>query len=183
MSALKVGVDLDGVCYPFHPSLRRYLEEHVKHPSDYPDATHWDFFLDWGLSVEDFLKHCNGGVDAGIVFSHGDPFPGVHEALHRIKDAGHAIHVVTDRSFGQPGASAAATLAWLKRHDLPYKCVTFSSDKTVANVDVFIDDKIENYLAVRDAGIDAYLLTRPWNEKLEGAKRVDSLLHFAELIA
>lgn len=182
---MRVGIDLDGVCYDFSASLRAYLDASGGLPDgcSYADPRRWEFYEDWGFSLVQFKQLCNDGVDAGFVFSYGDPFPRVAEAFAWIKAAGHSIHIVTDRSFGQPGASAAATIQWLARHELPFDSITFSSDKTVAGVDVMVDDKPENYAALRGAGVDAYLLTRPWNQHVPDAQRVLDLLHFAEVIA
>lgn len=182
---LRVGLDLDGVCYDFSGSLRQHLVTNVGGAwtaFDFPDPDCWEFYEDWGLDLGAFLLHCHDGVDAGVIFSHGDPLPRVREACQWIKAAGHSIHVVTDRSFGKPGAAARATLDWLARHEIQYDSVTFSADKTIAAVDVMVDDKPENYAALTAAGVDAYLLSQPWNMHVEGAQRVLDLLHFAEVI-
>lgn len=173
---MRVGIDLDGVCYDFAGSVREYLN----HP--HPDPERWEFYEDWGLSLDDFLTVCHDGVDAGIIFTHGDPYPNVLDAFKIIKGAGHSIHIVTDRAFGQNGASPAATAAWLARHGLDYDSLTFSADKTVVKLDVMVDDKPSNYAALQAAGVDAYLLTRPWNQQVPNAQRVLDLLHFAEVI-
>lgn len=180
---MRVGIDLDGVCYDFAASLKTYLADCTDHASPCADPTRWEFYEDWGLSLGAFVEHCHAGVDAGYIFTIGDPLPRVHEAFHWIKAAGHSIHVVTDRSFGQAGASQAATIDWLTRHDLPFDHITFTADKTVANLDVMVDDKPSNYEALCAAGVDAYLLTRPWNQHVADAARVLDLLHFAEVIA
>ncbi|GAB3863265.1 5'-nucleotidase [Nocardioides maradonensis] len=182
---MRIGIDLDGVCYDFSASLRTYLEMSGGLPDGcvYADVLRWEFYEDWGFSLDEFKQLCHDGVNAGVIFTHGDPFPGVHEAFSRIRVAGHTIHIVTDRSFGRPGAAAAATIDWLARHDLSFDSITFTADKTVAGVDAMVDDKPENYAALRDAGVDAHLLTRPWNQHIPGAQRVLDLLHFSEVIA
>lgn len=182
---MRVGVDLDGVCYDFAASVREYLCNRVRSHQHRacPDATRWEFYEDWGLSLAAFLDTCHDAVNAGVIFSHGDPYPNTAEAFSWIKAAGHSIHIVTDRSFGYPGTSQYATCRWLARHGLPYDTITYTADKTIAKVDVMVDDKPENYHALTAAGVDTYLLTRAWNQHVEGAKRVLDLLHFAEVIA
>lgn len=179
---MRVGIDLDGVCYGFAESLRAYLRS-IGRTDEFPRATRWEFYEDWGFSTTEFLALCHDGVNAGIIFTEGDPYPMVREAFDTIRDAGHSIHIVTDRTFGRPGASAAATIDWLARHGLTYDSITFSADKTVAQLDVMVDDKPGNYAALTAAGVDAYLLTRAWNLHVEGAQRVTDLTHFAEVIA
>lgn len=177
---MRVGIDADGVMYDFAASWAHFLG--IPHPN----PQRWEFYEDdhcGGYTAAEFVNTCHAGVDAGVIFTHGDPYPNTREALQWIKAAGHTIHIVTDRSFGSPGASAAATIAWLRRHDLPFDHITFTADKTVANVDVMVDDKPENYHALEAAGVRAYLLTRAWNKHVPDARRVLDLLHFAEVIA
>jgi hypothetical protein len=183
---MRVGIDLDGVCYDFSASVREYLVTHANTHThdDTPHPTRWEFYEDWGLDLDGFLATCHDGVDAGIVFAHGEPYPNTAEAFHLIQQAGHTIHVVTDRSFGSNGKSEAHTRTWLDCHGLPFDSLTFSADKTVVRLDVMVDDKIANYDALEAAGVDAYLLTRPWNQHdPKPRKRVLDLLHFAETIA
>ena len=181
---MRVGIDLDGVCYDFAASVREYLCNEIRThtPELCPEATRWEFYEDWGLALAAFLNVCHDGVNACVIFSHGDPYPNVAEAFNVIRGAGHSIHIVTDRTFGQPGCAALDTIDWLDRHGLEYDSITFSADKTIAKLDAMVDDKPENYAALTAAGVDAWLLTRPWNKHVEGAQRVLDLLHFAEII-
>lgn len=181
---MRVGIDLDGVCYDFAASVREYLCQHARShtPDACGDATRWEFYEDWGLTLAEFLDVCHAGAGAGVIFTHGDPYPNVAEAFQRIRAAGHTIHVVTDRGFGEAGASEAATRAWLDRHGLRFDSLTFSADKTVVRLDVMVDDKPANYDALEAAGVDVYLLTRPWNKHHRARRRVLDLLHYAEVI-
>lgn len=181
---MRVGIDLDGVCYDFAASFRHFLHLHYDFPRWWqPKATRWEFYEDWGFSLQEFLDLFHQGVDAGVIFTWGQPHEHTREAFTRIRAAGHSIHIVTDRSMGAPGASEKATIAWLDEHELPYDSITFSPDKTVAKIDVMVDDKLANYDALAAAGVDAWLLTRPWNQQDDDRQRVLDLLHFAEVIA
>lgn len=181
---MRVGIDLDGVCYDFSASLREYLLN--AHPDPDPDSLtppqRWEFYEDWGMTLNEFLAFVHDGVDAGVIFTHGEPHPGTAEAFELIKGAGHSIHIITDRAFGTNGASEAATRRWLDCHDLPFDSLTFSADKTIVRVDVMIEDKPSNYHALIEAGVDAYLLTRDWNLDVQEANRVSDLLDFAKLV-
>lgn len=183
---MRVGIDLDGVCYDFSASVREYLVNvAATHAPDMtPAPTRWEFYEDWGLDLDGFVATCHNGVDAGVVFAHGEPYPCVAEAFNLIKASGHTIHIVTDRSFGSNGASEAATRTWLDCHRLAFDSLTFSADKTVVRLDVMVDDKLANYDALEAAGVKAYLLSRPWNQNdPRPRRRVLDLLHFAEVIA
>lgn len=180
----RIGIDLDGVCYDFGGSLREYLRRfHDWDEARCPAATRWEFYEDWGLSLQEFIRHCHEGVNAGVIFSHGDPYHGTRRALLSLREAGHTLHVVTDRSFGSSGASEAATRTWLDRHAIPFDALTFSADKTVARVDWMIDDKLANYDALDATGVNVWLLDRPWNQDItRRRRRVTTLHHFVERV-
>lgn len=180
---MRVGVDLDGVCYNFGAALRTYLHWLGYHETPMPEPARWNFYEDWGLSEATFKHYVKNGIRAGHIFAVGDPFPGTRDTLEAIQQAGHTIHIVTDRlGFGAPNIAASNTLRWLTDHQLPYDSITFSADKTVADVNVFIDDKPENVTDLAHAGVPAYLLTRPWNQAFDWDMRVTSMPDFAEVI-
>lgn len=183
-SPVSVGLDLDGVFYPFENSLRMHLlnTRPTLTLQDLPDAIEWNFFYSWGLSLPMFLASCHEGVDAGTVFRQGDPFPDTLPHLERLRTAGCVLHVVTDRFFGSEGVAAAATHAWMEEVDMRVDSVTFSPDKTSVETDFFIDDKIENYDALDAAGVEVYLLDRPWNQHVDSRRRVKSVSEFVDIV-
>lgn len=178
---MRVGIDLDGVVYDFAASYRAYLcESGISVEENCPPTTRWEFYEDWGFSVEEFIQHCNDGVDAGIIFRRGKPFPGAREAFDLLRAAGHTLHIVTDRSFGK--SSEYNTRGWLDEYGLKFDSLTFTRDKTCVRLDTMVDDKIENYDALDEEGVAVYLLTRPWNEREDTRHRVSDILEYAELI-
>jgi len=70
----------------------------------------------------------------------------------------------------------------LERDGIKYHSLTFSGDKTIVRTDMMVDDKPENYNALRAVGTDAYLLTRPWNIHVEKAQRVRSCAEFCRKV-
>lgn len=187
---LQIGLDLDGVCYDFVASVRRYLVTQGHDARKLADAQRWEFFTDWGLSIDEFLDACHDGVDADIVFATGDPFPGTAEAVSRILSAGHEVHIVTDRSFGRqlnaagvPGdRSREHTVTWLAGAGIDYTSLTISADKTVVPTDLFIEDRDKNYYALDAAGVDVWLIDRPWNQHVNTNRRVATLHDFADVV-
>lgn len=180
--SLRVGQDLDGVIYPFDVNVKAYLEFTGVDISGFGPALHWHFYRDWGYSDAEFVDICNRGVDAGFIFAVGDPFDDAVDAWRRIKEAGNSIHIATDRGFGAPGNSERNTLKYLADNGLEYDSITFTSDKTSVPVDVFIEDKLENYDALEAAGIPAFLITRPWNDQVDDRRRVSGMAEFADII-
>lgn len=185
--SLRVGFDLDGVCYNFADSLRRYLiNAGIRTEAEIPtgETKRWNFYEDWGFTLEEFLQHCHDGADAGYIFT-GPTRPGAVEAMNTLHDAGHKIFIVTDRAFGShPGISKLNTFDWLEGNGFRYHSVTFSADKTVIPTDVFIDDKLENYDALDATGTEVYLLNRPWNMHVlpDDRRRIDSLEEFVRIV-
>lgn len=179
---LRVGQDLDGVIYPFDVMVKEYLRFTGVDVSTFGPAQHWHFYRDWGYSDAEFVDFCNQGVDAGFLFAVGDLFDDAADAWRRIKNAGNSIHVVTDRGFGAPGNSERNTRKCLADNGLEFDSITFTSDKTSVPVDVFIEDKLENYDALEAAGVPAFLITRPWNYQEDDRRRVSGMAEFADII-
>lgn len=160
---MRFGWDLDGCAVEFSATVRTWLVEHRGwRPEWCPEARHWSFYEDWGMDVTRFLSECDMAADAGVLFD-GDPYPGVIEAARLVLDLGHELHIVTDRNFGSEGVSEELTRRWLDKHGHPYTSLTFSADKTVVPCDVFVEDKPANYAALVNAGVDCFLIDRPWN--------------------
>lgn len=185
MSGLRVGWDLDGVEYDFAESVRRAvkhfgMDSELRLCEGEPDD--WYFYRAWGLSDMEFVDLCHRGADAGIIFS-GPARPGGLDAIRRIRNAGHSVHIVTDRSFGvSPSVSEKITKDWLESHGYEYDSLTFSADKTVVPTDFFIEDKIANYDALDAVGTEVYLINRPWNVQKDSRRRVDTVAEFSSRI-
>lgn len=185
---MRVGVDIDGVLYDFASGLRNYLHEIEEDDHtvgcSYGAPERWEFYEDWGFDLHDFMQHCHNGVDAGWVFWSGPSFPGARGALQSLRNEGHTIVLITDRHFGAPGMSRRATESWLASHNMPYDELHITADKATVKVDFHIDDKIENYEAMRGAGVQSFLLARPWNsEHQTDATTVNSLFEYAGIVS
>lgn len=181
-----VGIDLDGCVYDFIDAIRKEVCLNYPHLDPSTPAESWTFYERWGLSHDVFLNVYATSVKEGRVLWEGEPYPGTVEAWQRLADAGHRIHVITDRRpAGAVADAQRATISWLAQHGLNYSSITFSPDKTLirhlaSHEDrvVFVDDKAENFRALQSTGINAFLMDRPWNQHAEGP-RVASLHDFA----
>lgn len=183
---MRIGMDLDGPNLGFaenyYDGCRTVLGLPIPDPA--PPALVWEFFRDVGHEPADFVRNCHELADSGHLFR-AEPLPGSVEAWRRLVDAGHTIHVVTDRSFGIDGGqpSRNATVAWLLDHEYPFHSITFAADKTSVDVDVFVEDKAENFHALWDAGTVCYLVDRPWNAHVETLRhRVADVAEFADRV-
>lgn len=175
--------DLDGVfnefVEPAHPDLCEHFE--IPEEDRKPWLT-WNHHIDaYGRTNEEFVVWLTKFAEKGL-FTAAPPRLGTVEAIRRVTDAGHTLHIVTDR----PEAAHDATRFWLDDHDFPYETLQFSRDKTVF-MDLVpgpyyaIDDRVENVQALRKAGVNAFLLTWPWNAHAD-LPRVSSVDAFANLV-
>lgn len=181
---MRIGLDCDGVLFNFENSLRAYLR-HRGYDHPMPDPQRWYFHDDWGLTLDEFKEACNEGVNEGFVFSYGVPYEGAVEAVHRIKDAGHSVHVITARSYGNPGVAQHATAHWLAKWNIPYDTLTFSRDKTVVPTDFMAEDNCFNYDVLDEASCYSFLIDRPWNDTAHDGifrRRVADLKEFADIV-
>jgi hypothetical protein len=140
----------------------------------------WNWYQLWGWTDEQFIEFCNEAADCGCLFN-GPIRPGYKEAIDVLAEAGHTIIIHTDRPFGStPEVSEKITVEWLAREGVYYDELWFGPKKEESKCDFFIDDKIENYDALTEAGCKAYLLNRPWNEIEggDGRNRVDSVWQY-----
>ena len=107
----RLGVDLDGVLYPFGEVFARNVErEYGLDPLSLSAPTRWDFFeSEWGFPKEEFQVMYGAGVIDGDLFSAGSADNEVLEALHRLTELGVELHVLTSRAMLDPvrGTSAA----------------------------------------------------------------------------
>lgn len=177
----RVGFDLDGVIYDFRKAHSEFeIGRGAADCTLEAALDEWDYFLGWGMNLEEWLTSYAAGVDAGQILWRGDPLPGALEAFKTLHERGHTIHIVTDRAIGAD--PEAATKAWLGEHGLDYDSLTFSRDKTVVETDFFIEDRLQNADAINAAGGRCYLINRPWNRDDDERPRVDSLEEFVAAV-
>ena len=185
---MKIGLDLDGVFYPFQAEYQKYLFNKgriTKAQSQEPPLS-WNFHHAWDIDNKEFMEHFIEGVNKRIIFLGGDPYPGSIEPVQRILDLGHTIHIITDRTVGAPGVSFALTAEWVDLHmPKPITSITFTRDKTVVPTDMMIDDKPDNVRELLAVGCDAYLLNQGWNQEATDLDnhRVSSVSEFADRVA
>lgn len=188
---IRVGHDLDGVHFLFAPSLWEALIKKglVSKGTPMPPAEVWDFFKakEWagGLTPAQFVELCHWGVDEGIVFIHGGCIPEAREAFKMLHDMGFYQVIVTDRPFGKNNGEGSKnnTYKFLEENGYEYDEIHFTADKANVGLDYMIDDKPENFWDLTAAGVDCYLLDRPWNQHVDaGDKRVYSVREYAEII-
>lgn len=183
---MKIGIDLDGVVYDFVSALRDYLvEETGRSPSDFPDATTWGFFKEWGLTVEQYERAVRRGIRDRRVFWIGVPLPGAIDGLRALVEDGHHLTIVTAREIaGAEIAARHATESWLSAWEVPHHDLRISNSKTGLGLDLLLDDAPHHYEEAVAAGERCVLFSRPWNLGAHPeAERVWGWNEFRRLVA
>lgn len=178
---MRIGIDLDGVNISFVDGCNVIRKKNGESP--YVEGT-WAFYEKNGMTGADFKAWCDKAADEGLLFGN-DPYPGAVEAVRRIRDLGHTIVIITDRTFGStPKVSQDLTVKWLNKHGYEFDELHFDADKTAYRVDMMVEDKLENYDALVAAGVDAYLIDRVWNQVPggDGRKRITDITEFADMV-
>lgn len=177
-----VGIDLDGVVYPFMNAFKKYCID-VLERTDFPDPKTWEFYEEWGIPKEQFNKMLHNAPVSHRLFASEYPMKHVREGWDMLRGLGVKLHVITAR----PPTAWAQTAEWLHDHDLVPDHLHFTHDKTVlshvsANESAMIDDHVEYYMQLEQCGVLAVLQTQPWNMHHQRAVRADSLVDFATLV-
>ena len=168
---MRIGIDLDGCAYEWDRTVRYMLRNvypnspYKNDPALLQESRSWDWVQE-NVNQEAWNWVWTEGVRLGL-FRHGHLHPGAIEAIRELAALGDVI-AITHR----PKCAVPDTLAWLAYQQLPLSGVhllTEGENKGLVRpgVDVFLDDKPQNILDMRDGthGRTAtFLMRRPWNE-------------------
>lgn len=179
----KIGWDSDGVLYRFTKAYHSWMNlSHGMTLDVESEVDSWDWFLEW-QSLDDFKNCMDDAVDAGYLFWQGELFdPDIPQYLATLKSAGHENHLVTHRFSGKQKCSKAATEHFYASHGIVFDSITYTRDKASVKTDVFIEDNLDNYDALEQAGIKAYLVNRPYNMRNDNRRRVESVKQFVDTL-
>jgi uncharacterized HAD superfamily protein len=151
-------MDLDGVIYKWAETARFLLNLHFGYKLGV--STHWDYIKNH-VSPRHWKWLWGAGVEEHGLFRHGDCYPGSFEALDQIADA-HSIVILTVRP---PGATRD-TLDWIAFHGIRAREIHLlqsGAKKSSIPCDIYVDDSLDNVVALTAAGKRALLWDRPWN--------------------
>ena len=177
---MRLGIDIDDVLFPWFDKAHAACERAGITNGVTP--TQWSCYVDYGRTLEEWLAVMDAATLDGSLYT-GEPYPGAVEALHRLKDAGHTLHVVTARGFFQHGdLIRKATIEWLRDNDIPHDSLTFTKDKTFVRTDAFVDDSWKNVSELEAAGVPTWMVDAPHNKANEHHRRVASVGEFADII-
>jgi len=172
-------IDVDGIIYQYVHELAKVAAYVLDRPVErFVSATRWDFFLDWGLTLEDYLELVEVGVAEYGFLARGEPYANSVEGWRKLREAGVRIHLATHC----PGRSAQeARVAWLTGWGFDYDEIDFGEDKSSvarAGLDAglvvwALEDAPKNYLALVGAGARCYLRDHPYNQDILADRVLD----------
>lgn len=177
-----VGIDLDGVLYPFAKAFSEYCCEQMGRLF-LPEPTHWHFYEDWDLDEKTFNLWLRDAARTHRVFATEEPYEGVVEAWKQLQSMGLKLHVMTAR----PQEAWAQTAEWLAEHGLIATTLHFAPSKSflskiATGKAIMIDDHVAYYEEAEKNNIIPVLMNRAWNSEKQDATRVNNLLEFVSLI-
>lgn len=167
---MRVGIDIDGVLYPWTDAANRAVMVKFDLPDPGPHH-HWDY-LEEVIGKERFawLWTRQGQETA---FSELSIYPGARRAFEAIlKDPANKVHFVTHRD---PRYTSRMTAAYLSFHfdAHPWAGLHVLQNGTpksgLAEWDVFVDDKPSTVLdMLANTNAQVFAPARPWNLELAG---------------
>ena len=139
--SLDIGLDIDGVLYPFSQVISAYATNALGRECS-AEAKTFDWYRGWGLTTDEFLALCARSALDGVLYTTGDPLPGALAAAEALAAQGHRLHYVTARAIGglSPSTAWRLTASWLLAWNFPVDSLTVSEDKACRPTDVFLDD-------------------------------------------
>lgn len=172
---MNIGLDIDGVIYPWHDSIFRYFREYKGFEGGTREF--WDFFTT-GLTPEEQEYY----VSIPIMYLDTVPSDDVLTYVPKLAELG-TLYYITSR----PEHLKWATRKFFGIYQLPFKeNIIFSSYKAnyarLLGIDYFLDDLPHNIDSLLST-TDAYLLRQPHNWQAHDTyKSVGSIREFYEVI-
>ena len=172
---MNIGLDIDGVVYPWHESVFRYFREY----KDFVGSARefWTYFMSLPFETQEYY------VSIPLLYLDSVPTPDVMEYVPKLAEVAD-IYYVTSR----PPELWWATKKFFNIYDLPFKeNVIFTKDKVnysrMLNLKFFLDDlprNVDSLLPVTDA----YLFKADHNwEHRDNYKTLNTIKEYYELVS
>jgi len=169
---MKIGLDIDGVIADFVTGYSRSRNSTIT-PEDVKD---WDMWKYYNLTKSEFYRDLADKATRGF-FLDLPVIPGAGGGVHSLRDQGHYIAIISNRSV------PIDTLQWLADHYIPYDRLYLSFFKgpiiRAEGLEYMIDDSPHIIETTRKAGAIPLIFDQPWNRE-EKAPRVKNWQHITD---
>lgn len=189
---VRLGIDIDGILSDFNAAFVEKMVEVTgedKFGARPVVPTSWKYPTEqFGYSVTQMTDTWSAVQRDPQFWSDLPKYPwtdAAMTALGALWQDNHDIYFITDRKGINPKNQ---TEVWLDQFGTVAPTVLISAEKGMCaralNLDLYIDDKNENCIAVRDQSPKTIcvMLAQPWNEKIDGVARIDTMDEFFRVI-
>lgn len=201
----EVMYDYDDVVVGMVPALHRKAHEMGFHDNTQEALATWHGDQQYGITQELWWSVFDELMAEGWYYN-TPAIPGVVEGMHKLKERGHRIHILTARGFMKHAEEIRrATYKNIEMLELPVDTITFDKDKPRGmasalrdrwqyaggkvispKFDYALDDGSHNYEDLDNVGVNVYLQELPHNEEWRrqnpNARTVASADAFVDLI-
>lgn len=144
-----IGIDIDGVMYPYYEQFRGYLKGYNMHlPIKPTNYTMYDGTMTREEYIEyhaQFVEDSNYNIQYVNIKS--DIYMGVVSTINQLKKLGYKIIIITSRGsiydkdeFELKAREVEYTSRWLHEYKIQYDDLIFTTDKSDYKFDIFVDD-------------------------------------------
>lgn len=137
--SLSISIDLDGIVVDLYSTWLRLYNDDYGHGATIEDLVRWEMHECVKIG-HDIYKY----LDRPDLYVHLEPLPGAIEAVRKLQEDGHDVHIIS--SPAKHTQTASDKLTWCQHH-LPFlkrQQITLSHQKHRFMTDVFIDDSLPN---------------------------------------
>ena len=172
---MRIGVDIDGVIYPWHYSIYRYFTEFKGYSGT--QVEFWKYFPSLPKNTQRYY------VSLPFLYSNTIPSKSVFDALDSLSTLGELFYVTARWSDDVK----VVTRKFFKTHNPPFsENLIFDSDKATVcrmlGIDYFLDDQTKHLIPMQGF-VKTYLMAQPHNvDDREGFTVVNSLKEFYDEI-
>lgn len=149
MSNKTIGIDIDGVMYPYYEQFREYMKGYnILFPINPTSYSVYD-----GIMTREEYIDCHTEFIEDMYYNiqninvKGDIYIGVVSTINKLKKLDYKIVIITSRGtiyhkdeFELKSIEIKYTTEWLYEYKIQYDDLIFTTDKSDYKFDIFVDD-------------------------------------------
>ncbi|AVX20598.1 MULTISPECIES: hypothetical protein [Carboxydocella] len=161
---MNIGIDIDGVLADSVTQWLNVMNKYFGQNKKYEELYTYRFEKVYNVTWEEMDRFFRTNQE--ILLSNLSPIPNSVSAVKKLKIWGHKIYLVTAR----PRQYQHLTTKWLKEHQVEYDQLIMTDFQCKADycqelqLKVFIDDSLDNAMAIASRGIKVFLYNAPYNQ-------------------